>query len=82
MHGVPEGDDEDSERLSDLPKLMAKYEPGMRLSSVTAFYDKMEDSTEEGLLLGLRAQLEHPNSNRPHTLDLVSIGEDPEEDWE
>ena len=49
MHGLE--DSGDADRMSDLPTLMAKYEPGMTLSRVTAYHE------DDSYLMGLKAQL-------------------------
>ena len=64
-----------NELVSDLPMLMAMYEPGMRMTSITA--ETVIGGDE--YLSGLRMRLE--DSSGKEKLDLVQIGTDGV-DWE
>lgn len=59
---------DDKELLSDLPMLMAMFEPGMTLSSITALIN----SGDKKYLTGLQMRLADSKSGTK--LDLVEIG--------
>ena len=69
MHGI--SDDPEALLLSDLPKLVSKYKPGMRLASITALQD--EDWNDH--LIALQVSLW---SEQDGTLQLAMIGDDTE----
>lgn len=66
MHGVR--DTEDGDLLSDLPTLMAMYKPGMRLDSVVALQDALDDDMLTGIKFNLRSQRDYS------TLELTTVG--------
>ena len=55
LHGQVK--DEDTDEFSDLPLLMAMYEPGMVMESVNALLEDNPDSDMVGALAGLQLNL-------------------------
>ena len=62
-----------SRLASDLPTLMAMFEPGMQIKSVVAYLDDTEaDPRQRGSLTGLRTTLASPSTEQE--LQLTEIG--------
>ena len=68
LHGPPRPLD-DTLLVSDLPILMAMYEPGMRMESISALTE-----TDDEYLIGLRMRL--TDKQNDEKLDLVMVGPD------
>jgi len=73
-HGTKIFEGDNTNLLSDLPMLMAMYEPGMTLASITALYEE----GDKELLAAVQMRLS--NKDR-QTLGLVEIGSDTGEEW-
>jgi len=64
MHGTV--DESGTDLMSDLPILMAKYEPGMILDSIIGYQDDRSDGYFgiENVLTALQANLKNPVTSK------------------
>ena len=70
LHGIESSSAGSNQLLSDLPTLMTKYKPGMRLASVVSHEEDMDAINK---LAGLQVNLERADGLDP--LELPTIGQ-------